>query len=160
MADCYPYERTIDSTTFTCTLDVDHYEVCSHRYLEIPVSGPGLANCLVIVAGLAAPRLDVDFANVDVQSSGLVLVETDYRLKEADQWENIANNKDVLIQTTNASLAALENSEHPFIYAVNDAWSTITTDGRVQINIGVTVAGEIVLAKISYQACILIHRAK
>jgi hypothetical protein len=159
MTDCqFPVENIIDVTPFKMSLDVDQCEVESHRICEIPVSGPGLANRLVMITGIAVPALDT--GDSDTTFRGDVYVKTDYIVNPPDQWLNIVDNNAALLQATSATLASIVNeSEGESLFAVDEVSTQRNTDGRIQVNLRVAMQGDVTLARIAYQANILIRKA-
>src|SRR5215831_6071270 len=173
----FPQENVI-GTGFRLTLDVDQCEVESHRYCEIPVAGPGLANTLVMITGIAVPAADVgrNEAETTVLCQGDIWIKTDYIVRSPDQWQHIANDpktgqpNEFLLQATNVTLATIFNEqgtnialiepeEGEFTFAVNDVVAQVNTDGRVQIWIRAAAQGDVTLARIAYHANILIRKA-
>lgn len=158
MGGCqFPTEYVIGQN-FKRSLDVDQCEVESHRFCEIPVSGPGRANLLVIITGIAVPASDTP--DKDPTYSGDIYVKTDYIVNAPDEWQDIVDGNKNLLQATYVTPASILNeSEGEFIFAVNNVSTQRNSDGRIQINIAAVLHGDVTLARVAYQASILIHRA-
>jgi hypothetical protein len=146
---------------FQIFLDVDHCEVESHRFCEIPVSGPGRANLLVIITGIAVPFADA--ITPDNQGnptySGEIYVKTDYIVNPPDEWKNIVeDNKDLLQATYVTPVSILNEEEGEFLFAVDEASTHRKSEGPIEIKITALLRGNVILARVAYQASILIHR--
>ncbi|MGA7124923.1 MAG: hypothetical protein WBZ19_01345, partial [Chthoniobacterales bacterium] len=75
-------------SNFSIVVDALAGGVVSHRFLEIPISGPGKANRLVTITGVAVP--DADQSEGDPTGDpkeplvhGDIVIKTDYRLGDA-----------------------------------------------------------------------------
>ncbi len=145
--------------------------VNSHHFCEIPVTGPGRANRLVMITGIAicgtkdAKGLDV---NRDDIVSDEVFITTEYHLGKNDNWLGLVKDQDMaLLAATYASLAAIaaDDDDAPgtpsgFLLALNDIKTRVNEeDARsVQIHLTVGLQGDSTLAQIAYQANILIEK--
>ena len=145
----------------------DRGEISNPAFLEIPVRGPGLANCLVVITGLATSGTP-DGAGLDVNSEdaafGEVLITTNYFLDKADKWLGIINNNTELRHATYVTLTAIaaddDDDTAGFTLAVNEVETTVDeNDGnRVRIRVAVALQGDSTISKIGYQANILIRK--
>ena len=145
--------------------------VNSHHFCEIPVIGPGRANRLVMITGIAicgtkdTKGLDV---NRDDIVSDEVFITTEYHLGKNDNWLGLVKGQDMtLLAATYASLAAIaaDDDDAPgtptgFLLALNDIKTRVNEeDARsVQIHLTVGLQGDSTLAQIAYQANILIEK--
>jgi hypothetical protein len=159
----FPSENLIGES-FKISLDVDQCEVESHTFCEIPVSGPGLANTLVIITGIAVPAADTDIGTgnieVDTTCRGDIYVKTDYIVNPPDPWLNIVDGNQTLLHATYVTLASIVNeSEGKFLFAVDEVFTQRNTDGRIQVIMRTAIRGDATLARIAYQASILIRKA-
>jgi hypothetical protein len=154
MSDCKFPTAIAVGDGFKISLDVDQCEVESHTFCEIPVSGPGLANRLVTITGIAVPAADT----TDDSAGGDIYIKTDYIVNSPDQWLNIVDGNTSLLQATTATLASIAVDEGEFILAIDEIAAQRNTDGRIQINIRAGIQGDSTLHRISYQANILISK--
>jgi hypothetical protein len=159
MGGClFPVETIISTQNFKLSLDVDQCEVESHRFCEITVSGPGRANRLVIITGIAVPAADTN--SPDPLFRGDIFVKTDFIITPPDEFLNIVDGNQNLLQATYVTLADINNeSEGSFIFAVDEASTQRNVDGRIQVNIRAAMQGDVTLARVAYQASILFHKA-
>jgi len=69
---------------FKKELDTDTGGVESHRFLESPISGPGSANRLITITGIAVPDADISDGRKPASelNYGDIFIKTDYRLKD------------------------------------------------------------------------------
>ena len=156
MGSCHFTDERIIGPNFKIPLDVDQCDVESHRFCEIPVMGPGVANRLVIITGIAVVAADTPDPRT---FRGDVYIKTDYIVNPPDQWLGIVNGNATLLQTTYAALADINNeSEGESLFAVDEASTQRNTDGRIQVNLRLAAQGDVALMRVSYQACILIRR--
>lgn len=139
----------------TLLVRVSSGDVSSHHVCEIPVVGPGKANRLVIITGLAncsageGKGLDVDqddIATTDVQ------ITTEYRLGPDDEW--LGSAAYVSLATVTADDLDFPGTPTGFIFALNEVTAQIDEqDGRsVVIHIDVALQGDSTLKQIAYQA--------
>ena len=72
-------------------LDTDTLDLESERFIEIPIKGPGDANRLVVLNGIAISGADGSGLDTPDQNPMHwdVLIQTKYRLAEADRWSGI-----------------------------------------------------------------------
>jgi hypothetical protein len=139
-------------------LDTDIGEVRSHRFMEIPVVGPGTANRLVAITGIAV--VDVDSIDETLSPFG-IYIKTDYRLRDADEYLGIVNNNTDLIAATYVALAGIAADDSTEVVLGVDAVETrIDTNRRVQIHVTASLLGDATCNTVAYQANILIKRAK
>lgn len=145
----------------------------SHRFLEIPVSGPGKANRLVTITGIAIPEADESDGTKDNKKPlvhGDIFIKTDYRLKDADRWQGIVDDNKDLLAATYVSLASItyddeEDITNPlpasaFTAAVDSVDTTVDTDdGRIWVHVVVGLQGDTTIHRIAYQANILVQKA-
>ena len=158
MGGCLFPDEVLVGTNFKISLDVDQCEVESHRFCEVPVSGPGLVNRLVTITGIAVPAADTQ--TFDDTFRGDIFVKTDFILNPPDQWLNIVDGNTDLLQVTYVALADINNeAEGNFIFAVDETSTQRNVDGRIQVNIRAAVQGNVTLARVAYQANILFHKA-
>jgi len=156
---------------FTKVVDTDFGSVESHRFLEIPIFGPGKANRLVTITGVAIPEADEQDgvpANSEVEPliHGDIFIKTDYRLKDSDNWEGIVHGNKALLAATYVSLASITyDDEEPFnpapgfTAAIDSVETTVDTDGRILIHLVVGLQGDTTIHRVSYQANILLQKA-
>lgn len=158
MGNCeFAIENILNVQNFQLVLDVDQCGAESHRFCEIPVSGPGKANRLAIITGIAVPALDT--SDPDVSYKGDIYIKTDYIVNSPDRWLNIVNGNTSLLQATTATLANIfDESEGPSLFAVDEVAAQRNTDGRIQINLRVAIQGDVTLSRIAYQANVLIFK--
>ena len=163
-------------SNFSIVVDALAGGVVSHRFLEIPISGPGKANRLVTITGVAVP--DADQSEGDPTGDpkeplvhGDIVIKTDYRLGDADQWEGILDGNQTLLAATYVSLASItyddeEDITNPlsapaFTAAVDSVDTTVdVNDGnRIQVHLVVGLQGDTTIHRISYQTNILLQKA-
>jgi hypothetical protein len=157
---------------FQVSLRADDGDVNSHQFCEIPVAGPGRANRLVVITGLAICGTK-DIGGLDVVQDDIVsadvFITTDYHLDKRDNWLGIVDGQDMsLLAATYVSLACIasDNEDAPgtpdgCLMAINDVKTRINEeDARsVLIHLKVGLQGDSTLGQISYQANILIQKA-
>jgi len=161
MADFPLFPITVDALTGG---DPHTGGVESHRFLEIPISGPGSANTLVTITGVAIPNADMESGTDDPAKliQGDIFIKTDYQLKESDQFLQAA---------TYASLASVTYDDGepgdpnnpvpaPAFTAAVDSIDTTVVDNRVQVHLVVGIQGDTTIHRISYQANVLLKKAK
>jgi hypothetical protein len=162
-------------SSFSIIVDALAGGLVSHRFLEIPVSGPGKANRLVTITGVAVPDADQLLGNPTGDSKyliqGDIVIKTDYRLKDADKWEGILDGNQTLLAATYVSLASVtyddeEDITNPlsapaFTAAVDSVDTTVDVDdgNRIQVHLVVGLQGDTTIHRISYQANILVQKA-
>ncbi len=147
--------------------------VNSHHFCEIPVIGPGRANRLVMITGIAICGTK-DIGGLDVDRDDIVsddvFITTDYHLDKNDNWLGIVDGQDkALLAATYVSLAAVAADDEDFfpstptgfLMALNSVETSVNEeDARsVQIHLTVGLQGDSTLAQIAYQANILIQKA-
>jgi hypothetical protein len=158
--------------SFPKIVDTDTGSVESHRFLEIPISGPGAANRLVAITGVAIPEADEsDGTGTNAQNEPLIhgdiFIKTDYRLKDTDRWQEIVNGNKALLAATYVSLASITyDDEEPaidavpaFTAAVDSVDTTVDSDNRIQVHLVVGLQGDTTIHRISYQVNILVQKA-
>jgi hypothetical protein len=161
MADFPPFPITVDALTGG---DPHTGGVESHRFLEIPISGPGSANTLVTITGVAIPNADIESSGADDLKNlihGDIFIKTDYQLKESDQFLQAA---------TYASLASITFDDNegdptnpfpaPAFTAAVDSIETTVFDNRIQVHLVVGIQGDTTINRISYQANVLLKKAE
>jgi hypothetical protein len=148
---------------FKKELDTDTGDVESHRFLEIPISGPGSANRLVTITGIAIPDADISDGNKPANEliHGDIFIKTDYRLRDTDKWQGIVHRNTTLLAATYASLASITYDEEvdDFTAAVDSVDATVDTDGRIRVHMVVGLQGDTTIHRISYQTNILVQKA-
>lgn len=152
--------------SLSITVDTDTGGVVSHRFLEIPISGPGKANRLVTITGVALPGADDLGGNPSPLDHGDIYIKTDYRLNPGDQWKGIANGNQELLAATYVSLASITfDDEEPaidfapaFTAAVDSVDTSVDTDGRIQVHVVFGLQGDTTINRVSYQANILVQK--
>ena len=156
--------------SFPKTVDTDTGGVVSHRFLEIPISGPGTANRLVTITGVAVPDADEQDGTLDPSEPlihGDIFIKTDYRLTDTDKWQGIVDGNTTLLAATYVSLASITyDDEEPsivqnptFTAAVDSVETIVDTDGRIQVHVVVGLQGDTTIHRISYQTNILVQKA-
>lgn len=160
--------------SFPKTVDALTGGVVSHRFLEIPISGPGTANRLVTITGVAVPDADQSDGNPTGDPKeplihGDVYIITDYQLRDSDQWQKIFDENTTLLAATYVSLASItyddeEDIANPlsapaFTAAIDSVDTTVYVDNRIQIHLVVGLQGDTTIHRVSYQANILLRRA-
>ena len=157
---------------FEIVLDTDTGGVVSHRFLEIPISGPGKANRLVTITGIAIPNADYNSHLDEPVAHGDIFIHTDYQLKALDAVDGLVDGNRGLLAATYASLASISyvaeegigdpTSAPAFTAAVDSVAAGIDKDRRIVVHLVVGVQGKpsfTTIHRISYQANILIQKA-
>jgi hypothetical protein len=126
--------------------------------VEIPIAGPGSANTLVCVSGIAV-------SGADSQSEFLVpfeiFIKTDYRLHDADEFKGIVNSNSELLAATYATLAGIAADDSTDVaYGVDSIETTIDANRRVQIHVVASLLGDATVNEVAYQANIIIKKAR
>jgi|ERR1700730_7102393 len=144
---------------FKRVLDTDTGGVESHHFCEVPVSGPGTANRLVTITGVAISDVDTG-DETDHDMSGDIFIKTDYRLKDQDKYKDIVNGNKTLLAATYVSLASIAADDSTDVtYAVNRVFTDVDSANRIQIHIQADLHGDVTLSRISYQTNILLQKA-
>ena len=146
-------------------LDSDYRQIESERYIEVPIKGPGEANRLVILNGLAISGADdptgfgLDTATQNVFHR-TVFINTKYRLADADRWQQIVNGNTDLLQASWLSLCAITaDEEGGFVVALDAVTATINANHRLQLEICAGLQGDSTILKVAYQVNFLIKKA-
>jgi hypothetical protein len=160
-------------------------QVVDYHWCEMPVSGPGTANTLVMITGIALSGAEDDDDTLDVNNydvfRGSVSIYTNYWLKPTDRWYQIAPDpldpngalNTRLLEATFVSLASITQDdagdipivEDPaptgFTFGLDSVSSVVDQDdnGRIRIDLRVGLQGDATLLRISYQASILVQKA-
>jgi hypothetical protein len=168
----------------TTRLNTSLGQVVDYRWCEIPVPGPGTANTLVMITGIALSGetdndLTLDVFENDV-SRGNLSIYTNYWLKPGDQWKQIAPDpldpngalNTNLLEATIVSLCSVAQEDTDDISLLGtgpigftfglDSVDTVVDEGendRIRIDLSVGLQGDATLLRFSYQANILIHKA-
>lgn len=147
---------------FKKELDTDTGGVESHRFLEIPISGPGSANRLITITGIAVPDADISDGRKPASelNYGDIFIKTDYRLKDTDKWLGIVDGNTTLQAATYASLASItfDDALDADTVAVDSVDTTVDTDGRIRVHVLVALQGDMTIHRISYHANILVQK--
>lgn len=155
-------------------LDTDNLDIESERFIEVPIKGPGEANRLVVLNGIALSGvIDNENTNADTLDSistspehWTVLIHTKYRLTDADRWQNIVNGNTELLQATWVSLCGVAADEEGgafeslgFIAALDSVSASINSTNRVRLLIRAGLQGDCTIMKIAYQVNFIIRKA-
>lgn len=155
---CQLLEEEYDMSDFKQVLDTDLDEVWSHRFCEMPVLGPGLANRLVTITGIALSRVDADQTDI---AFGDIYIKTDYRIRDQDHYKGIVDGNTSLLAATYVSLTSIASDDSTEVtFAVNTVSTSVDTVGRIQLHIQAALQGDATLSSIAYQANILIQKAE
>jgi hypothetical protein len=143
-------------------LDGDYKQIGSERFIEVPLSGPGDANSLVMLNGIAFTGSDDPGRGLDRiegDSHWAVFIDTKYRLADADPWPNIVNGSTTLLQATWVSLCAITaDEEGGFVTALESATADWNSNKRIKLEIHAAVQGDCTILKIAYQVNFLIRK--
>lgn len=138
-------------------------QVTEPRFVEVPIAGPGTANTLVVITGLANPGYaDVD---TDTLTFGEVTIKTQYLLGPGDTYLGIVDNNSQLLAASLVSLThmAIDDDELSgptgFTVAVDTVDTSIGSDNRVWLKVGIALQGETDLLQFSYQASVVLQKA-
>ena len=139
-------------------LDTDTGDVHSHRFMEMPITGPGSANTLVCITGIAVSGKDfVDEVLVPFD----IYIATDYRLHDQDQFKNIVDGNTDLIAATYVALASVAaDDDTDVVYGVDQVETRIDSNRRVQIHVTASLLGDATFNELAYQANILVRKAQ
>ena len=146
---------------FKIVIDADIEGVESHRFLETPISGPGKANRLVTITGIAIPN--ADFFGQPL-AHGDIFILTEYRIKDLGEFEGIVDGNKALLAATYASLASISYGGDsyadppPSFTAAVDSVDTRVADGRIVVHLVVGLQGVTSIHRISYQANVLVRK--
>lgn len=150
-------------------LDTDNLDIESERFIEVPIKGPGDANRLVVLNGIALSGTEDDTTTLDsnagVPQHWNVLIHTKYRLADADRWQNIVDRNADLLQATWVSLCAIKADEAGgtaswgFLLALDSVTASIDSTNRVRLQIRAGLQGDSTIMKIAYQVNFLIKKA-
>jgi hypothetical protein len=172
-----------DYNDFDLHLYTDRDQVRDPSFCEVPIRGPGFANTLVTITGIALSgttdnhdlNVSLDVDTKEITPRGKVHIHTNYYLDETDQWKGIAGNGEELLQATTAFLTGLVNDDVEFLdvlgpsepvtsgfsFGLDSVSASVkeSEKNRIVIDVEVGLSGDSTLAKIAYQANILIQKA-
>jgi hypothetical protein len=128
-------------------LDTDRCDVESHRFIEVPLRGPDPVTTLVIVSGIAVPKIDgPDAVPEDVRFEASIL--TDYKLDSQSQFVD---------GSAYVWLSSISDDDfnHFTAASLDEVSVAATVDGRIQIRVLGSLRGDMAIERIGYQAFVL-----
>ncbi len=143
-------------------LDTDTDDILDERFIEVPITGPGEANRLVVLNGIALSGKDGSGLDTPDQRSQHwdVFIQTKYRLAEADRWLGIVEGNTELLHATWLSLCAITaDEEGGFTIGLETVTASINSTNRVRLHIYAGLQGDSTLLKISYQVNFLLKKS-
>jgi hypothetical protein len=171
---------------FDITVDTDY--IANWSAMEVPISGPGDANILLVLTGTAIFGLDVDDGSLatdirpplridlhpgagagdDRPFHGQLLVRTGYLVVPPDRYLNVGGDGTIQ-QTTHLTLARIEGDDSSGTTTAVDAGDTYVDDrygrtnpvaiGEVVVRMQLGVQGDCTLDGVAYQVHLLLHKA-
>jgi hypothetical protein len=171
---------------FDITVDTDY--IANWGAMELPISGPGDANVLLILTGTAFFGLDVDDDSlttdvkpplrIDLHPSGgagddrpfrgQLLVRTGYLVVQPDRYLDVGGDG-LIQQTTHLTLAHIEGDDSSGTTTAVDAGDTYVDNryartnpsavGEVVVRMQLGVQGDCTLDAVAYQVHLLLHKA-
>lgn len=141
------------------TLDTDTGDVISHRFMEIPITGPGSANRLVCITGIAVRAYDTG-DNWETLELFDFYIKTDYRLHDQDQFTNIVDGNTELLSATYMAMANISADDSTdVVFGLDNVEAQIDTNRRVQIHVNGSILGDATYNEVTYHVNILIKKA-
>jgi hypothetical protein len=138
----------------TVYVAADRGDVGSASYLEIPIAGPGEANTLVIVDGIAIPDLGTD-ENFNTENTTRLdfLIDTNYRLGDHDR---------LIDQSAYVCLSSIDADDSTEFRLALDATDVVVrpTGNIVQLKVSGAFGGDTGLHRIGFQANLVVARAQ
>ncbi len=134
-------------------LSFDNGEVGSGRFLEIPIKGPGSANLLVMIDGLAISPIDGTPFNA-FSDDAEFHIATNYRLRDQDE---------MLDASAYACLAEVQADDEPdtgsnFSLTISGTGVVVATTRVIQLQVSAQLAGDTALMRIGYRLNVVLHR--
>ena len=137
--------------------------------LEIPVSGPGRANTLVIISGICnSGKIDESTTqtsiDVDVLDSEIVrptgYIFTNYSLGPQDEYLDIVDeNKEPKYAAFIALTGIAADDDTDVVFAFDRVWPPkIGQGGRVIVRFDLGLNGDVTITRFSYHICLLIRK--
>lgn len=126
-------------------------QVASARHLEIPIGGPGRANLLVVVDGVAVPDLATD-EQLGTEDATAVefFIDTDYKLRDDDV---------LLDSSAYVTLASIDADDSTAFRLALDATEVVVRTSKVvQLHVSGGVGGDTGLHRIGYQVNLVVMR--
>jgi hypothetical protein len=137
-------------------LAADMGDVVSARYLEIPIKGPGQANNLVVIDGIAVPDLDTNekfgLENPVPPVRVNFFIDTNYKLGDDDSL--IDHSAYVCLSSINAD----DSTE--FRLALDGTDVKVRTSKVVQLIAFGGVGGDTGLMRIGFQVNLLVRKSR
>ena len=125
--------------------------VASAHHLEIPIVGPGRANLLVVIDGIAIPDLATDEALGTEDTTKVdFLIDTDFKLRDDDKLI------DGSAYVTLSSIDADDSTD--FLLALDNTEVKVRISNVVQLKASGAVGGDTGLHRIGYQVNLLVMR--
>jgi hypothetical protein len=125
--------------------------VASARHLEVPITGPGRANLLVIANGIAIFDIETDEAlGTEDLTAFDFLIDTDFKLKDNDA---------LLDSSAYACLSAIQADDSTdFRVALDSTEVKVRTSNVIQLKVSGEFEGDTGIHRIGYQVNLVISR--
>jgi hypothetical protein len=151
--------------------DTDFDEQFANKgVLEIPISGPGRANCLVVLSGIINSGHDVESSvptsdNIDVSLSDgetvypVGYIFLNYVLGPNDEYKKIVDDTDDAKHASFIALAGIAaDDDTDVLFGVSRVDTRVNDGGRVYVKFGLGLSGDVVISRLSYHVSLLIRK--
>jgi hypothetical protein len=139
----------MSSTSIEISADLN--QVASAHHLEIPIIGPGRANLLVIVDGIAIPDVATDeYIGSEDSTPFDYFIQTDYKLKDDDV---------IIDSSAYVTLSSIDADDSTnFLIALDVAEVLVKTTNVIWLHISGGFEGDTGLHRIGYQVNLVVSR--
>jgi hypothetical protein len=140
----------VGPTFIEISADLD--QVASAHHLEIPIVGPGRANLLVVVDGIAIPDVATDeFIGTEASTPFDYFIQTDYKLKDDDL---------LLDSSAYVTLSSIDADDSTnFLIAMDTTEVLVRTTRVIWLHVHGGFEGDTGLHRIGYQVNLVVSRS-